>query len=113
MKAFVAFDQTMSDRMEALDQQLTSGQLTVPAWSDRLESDVVQPWIADKTRLQKLRVDAPLAKYRDRMVHYADLRARAIHEAAKGKRDRDAAAAKRANELQDELQTLGPKMWEP
>lgn len=113
MKQFVAFDRTSSERVTALEQQLDKGQLTLPAWSDRVESDVVQPWLADKERLQELRVDSSMSKFRDRMVQYADLRARALREYAKSKRDHDAEAAARAAALQAELDSLATNIWKP
>lgn len=113
MKQFVAFDHTMSDRFSALEQQVDKGQLTIPAWSDRVESEVAQPWQADNERLQKLRVDPPMSKFRDRMVHYADLRARVLREYIKSKRDHDAAADARATALQTELEALVPTLWKP
>jgi rhomboid protease GluP len=113
MKQFVTFDRTSNERVNALEQQLGKGQLTLPAWGDRVESEVVQPWLADKERLQKLRVDGPMSKFRDRMAQYSDLRARSLREYIKGKRDHDAASAARSTALQAELDTLATNIWKP
>lgn len=90
---------------DSLDQ-LQSGKLTAPQFSDIVHNQLLPPWNAEKVSLQKLAVSGAQKDLVGRLTQYMSLRAEGWSLIAEGASQGNSDLIKQANQKQDEAEQI-------